>query len=89
MDRLNRKLNSKDTQELLKKHTIASGSIYRTKYHVQTVCGLMNDPNGFCYYQNAWHLFYQWYPYEAAHGLKHWYHVESQDLVHWKMMDCF
>lgn len=84
MDRLNRKLNSKDTQELLKKHTIASGSIYRTKYHVQTVCGLMNDPNGFCYYQNAWHLFYQWYPYEAAHGLKHWYHVESPDLVHWK-----
>lgn len=84
MQDLNRKLTSKDTNELLRKHTEAAKSFWRTQYHVQTVCGLMNDPNGFCHYQNAWHLFYQWYPFEAKHGLKHWYHVTSPDLVHWK-----
>ena len=84
MNRLNRVLSSRDTQELLKKHKNAENSIYRTKYHIQTICGLMNDPNGFCLNKDTWHLFYQWYPYEAAHGLKHWYHVESKDLVHWK-----
>ncbi len=59
-------------------------SVYRQKYHIQPVTGLSSDPNGFVYHDGKWHLFYQWTPWGAVHGLKYWYHVTSEDLVHWK-----
>lgn len=59
-------------------------SAYRQTYHIQPVTGLSSDPNGFAFYQGKWHLFYQWCPWGAVHGLKYWYHVTSEDLVHWK-----
>ena len=45
--------------------------------------GLSSDPNGFAFHQGMWHLFYQWCPWGAVHGLKYWYHVTSEDLIHW------
>lgn len=59
-------------------------SAYRQKYHIQPITGLLNDPNGFVYHDGNWHLFYQWCPWGAVHGLKHWYHTTSKDLVNWK-----
>lgn len=59
---------------------------YRETYHIQPKTGLLNDPNGFSFFQGEYHLFYQWFPLGPVHGLKHWYHVSSKDLVHWK--DC-
>lgn len=44
----------------------------------------MNDPNGFVFHDGVWHLFYQWCPWGAVHGLKYWYHTVSRDLVTWK-----
>lgn len=44
----------------------------------------MNDPNGFIYHDGVWHLFYQWCPWGAVHGLKYWYHVTSSDLISWE-----
>ena len=35
---------------------------------------------------DEYHLFYQWFPLGPVHGIKHWYHVSSKDLVNWK--DC-
>lgn len=77
-------INVKDEESLKQLHESILRSTYRCDYHIQTVTGLMNDPNGFSYYDNKWHLFYQWFPYGAVHGMKHWYHVVSDDLVHWK-----
>ncbi|OJG66135.1 sucrose-6-phosphate hydrolase [Enterococcus moraviensis] len=45
---------------------------------------MLNDPNGFCYYNGKYHLFYQWFPFGAVHGMKHWYHLTSADLVDWQ-----
>ncbi len=59
-------------------------SVYRQTYHVQPVTGLSSDPNGFAFHNGVWHLFYQWCPWGAVHGLKYWYHVSSPDLIHWK-----
>lgn len=59
-------------------------SIWRQKYHIQPNYGLLNDPNGFCYYNGKYHLFYQWFPFGAVHGMKHWYHLTSTDLVNWQ-----
>ncbi|MCR5793924.1 MAG: sucrose-6-phosphate hydrolase [Solobacterium sp.] len=79
-----RVFDPKDTDELKKLHTQITRSRWRSRFHIQTVTGLLNDPNGFCFFNGKWHLFYQWFPYGAVHGLKHWYHVTSDDLYHWK-----
>lgn len=57
---------------------------WRQAFHIQPVTGLLNDPNGFSYFNGEYHLFYQWFPLGPVHGLKHWYHTKSTDLVHWE-----
>lgn len=42
----------------------------------------MNDPNGLCFWQGLWHLFYQAYPPEDPR--QHWGHAVSADLIHWR-----
>jgi len=74
----------KDPQELSELYQKVSSSVWRQTYHNQAVTGLMNDPNGFVWHDNRWHLFYQWCPWGAVHGLKYWYHIVSKDLVTWK-----
>ena len=75
----------KDPEELRPLHRRIAASDYRLAYHVQPVTGLLNDPNGFLrYHDDAWHLFYQWCPWGAVHGLKYWYHITSEDLVTWR-----
>ncbi|QDI91425.1 sucrose-6-phosphate hydrolase [Salicibibacter halophilus] len=59
-------------------------SPWRQTFHIQPPIGLLNDPNGFCFHSGQYHLFYQWFPFGPVHGLKHWYHVTSDDLVHWE-----
>ncbi|VBB09827.1 sucrose-6-phosphate hydrolase [Lucifera butyrica] len=54
--------------------------------HIHPECGLLNDPNGLAYFNGEYHVFYQWYPFGVIHGMKHWAHVKSGDLVHWKRM---
>ncbi|HWO95790.1 MAG TPA: sucrose-6-phosphate hydrolase [Bacillus sp. (in: firmicutes)] len=56
---------------------------WRQTFHIQPNTGLLNDPNGFSYYNGEYHLFYQWFPLGPVHGLKYWYHMKSKDLVHW------
>ena len=55
---------------------------WHTRYHVEPKMGLLNDPNGFSYFDGKWILFYQNFPFGAAHGLKSWVQLESDDLVH-------
>lgn len=55
---------------------------WRQAFHIQPPTGLLNDPNGFCYDGTRYHLFYQWFPLGAAHGLKYWRALQSPDLVH-------
>lgn len=73
-----------DAEELRPLHDAISRSPFRQTCHIQPVTGLLNDPNGFGYHDGLWHLFYQWCPWGAVHGLKYWYHVTSKDLVTWK-----
>ncbi|WP_172252181.1 glycoside hydrolase family 32 protein [Saccharibacillus deserti] len=61
----------------------ADGCGWRQTYHIQPHAGLLNDPNGFAYYNGKYHLFYQWFPLGTDHGMKYWYHVVSTDLACW------
>lgn len=62
----------------------AEQSPWRQVYHIQPPTGLLNDPNGFAYYQGEYHLFFQWFPFGPIHGMKHWYHTTSKNLVDWR-----
>ena len=53
---------------------------YRPFYHFSPPENGFNDPNGLCYWQGKWHLFYQGQPEE---GRGHWGHAISEDLIHW------
>jgi len=55
---------------------------YRPIYHYVNPEGRLNDPNGLCFWQGRWHLFYQAYPPEDSR--QHWGHAVSDDLVHWR-----
>ena len=59
-----------------------SGDRYRPTYHYVNPEGMQNDPNGLCFWQGRWHLFYQGYPPEDPR--QHWGHAVSDDLVHWR-----
>ena len=69
--------------ELLHLQAAADNSPEQLRYHIRPSSGLLNDPNGFSYFNHAWHVFYQSFPFGATHGLKSWMHMQSTDLVHW------
>jgi beta-fructofuranosidase len=59
-----------------------AGDRYRPIYHYVNPEGRLNDPNGLCFWQGRWHLFYQAYPPEDPR--QHWGHAVSEDLIHWR-----
>ena len=70
--------------ELLKLQAQANNSEYQLRYHIRPTSGLLNDPNGFSYFNGEWNVFYQSFPFGATHGLKSWMRMVSKDLVHWE-----
>lgn len=79
-----RKYQDWGAQELLELQSKAANSKTITHYHIHPISGLINDPNGFSYYNGEYHLFCQAYPFGPVHGLKSWIHFTSPDLVHWQ-----
>jgi beta-fructofuranosidase len=64
---------------------------FRPAYHLVSPESTMNDPNGLCYWQGRWHLFYQAYPPEEfpderalLQPRQHWGHAVSDDLAYWQ-----
>lgn len=71
-------------EELNELANVVNQCHFRQGYHIQPLTGLLNDPNGFSFYNGEYHLFYQWFPRGPVHGLKYWYHTSSKDLVNWE-----
>lgn len=57
--------------------------IYKPELHFSAQVGWINDPNGFSFDGNAYHLYYQYHPYSSKWGPMHWGHATSKDLVEW------
>lgn len=56
----------------------------RPVYHLMTAANWINDPNGPCYFDGYWHMFFQHNPFIADFGPMAWGHARSPDLVNWE-----
>lgn len=54
------------------------------KYHLMPNTGWVNDPNGLCYFNGYYHVFYQYSPLDSKGGLKFWGHCKSKDFINWE-----
>ena len=59
-----------------------SSDPFRPIYHYVNPESTLNEPNGLCFRQGRWNLFYQGYP--AEDPRQHWGHSVSDDLIHWR-----
>ena len=84
--RLEEQLQQLETDDLVQRFALSRARLaadpYRPIYHYVNPEGNLNDPNGLCYWQGRYHLFYQAYPPEDER--QHWGHAVSEDLVHWR-----
>jgi beta-fructofuranosidase len=56
----------------------------RPQFHLLPAKNWMNDPNGPIFWNNAYHMFYQYNPNAAVWGDMHWAHAISDDMIHWR-----
>lgn len=89
IDDKKRLIKKNDEKELKNLHSLLKNSVYRDYFHISPLTGLLNDPNGLFFKENKFHIFYQWYPFKGLHGLKHWYEVQSPDLINFKNIGLF
>ena len=59
---------------------------YRPQIHFTPEANWMNDPNGMVYYEDEYHLFYQYHPDSTVWGPMHWGHAVSKDMVTWERL---
>jgi len=56
----------------------------RPQFHLLPAANWMNDPDGPIYFDDRYHMFFQYNPDGPYWGNMHWAHATSQDMVHWR-----
>jgi beta-fructofuranosidase len=60
--------------------------VQRPSFHLSSPVGWINDPNGFSVFEDEYHLFYQYYPYDTKWGPMHWGHSKTKDFIRWEQL---
>ena len=64
--------------------TFPKATTYRPLIHITPKKGWINDPNGFVFFKNEYHIYTQYNPYDTKWGPMHWLHFKSKDLINWE-----
>ncbi len=56
----------------------------RPQFHLLPAKNWMNDPNGPIFWNDMYHMFFQYNPNAAVWGDMHWAHAVSPDMIHWR-----
>lgn len=57
----------------------------RQQLHLEPQSGWLNDPNGLCFFNGRYHVYFQYAPSSAdGSGKKCWGHFQSRDLISWE-----
>ncbi len=60
---------------------------WRQKIHLEPPSGWMNDPNGLCFFNGYYHVYFQYTPTSATgDGERIWGHYRSKDMLTWEFM---
>ena len=66
------------------KNSVSKCDLWKPGYHIMPPSGWLNDPNGLCFFNGYYHVFYQYAPDSPEGGLKCWGHYRSRDLLNWE-----
>lgn len=77
------KVLERNVAEVEKNADLTEGR-FRLGHHLMPPVGWLNDPNGLCWFQGKYHVFFQYAPFDVEGGLKFWGHYTSEDLIDWK-----
>jgi beta-fructofuranosidase len=69
-------------EEMMAVRREMAGDPHRPQYHFQSPSNWVNDAHPI-YWEGRYHMFYLYNPYGVTHGIVHWAHAVSDDLVHW------
>lgn len=58
----------------------------RPSFHLSAPIGWINDPNGFSRFEDEYHVFYQYHPYDTKWGPMHWGHSKTIDFIKWEQL---
>ncbi|XP_047024426.1 sucrose-6-phosphate hydrolase-like [Helicoverpa zea] len=84
LDTLKEMLDKSELEMYITEAVATVNHRYKLHYHITPPVGWMNGPNGFLFYKEEYHLFYQYYPYDTQWGPMHWGHVASTNLIDWR-----
>lgn len=58
---------------------------WRQNLHLEPPVGWLNDPNGLCWFQGKYHVYFQYAPDDINGGVKKsWGHYQSPDMINWE-----